>query len=186
MPPTPTTEPTRLHAGDSAAWRREDLTDFPASAGWVLSYRLISAAASYGITANASGDAFAVTVNASTTATWAAGEYQWAASVALGAERYTVATGRLTVLPNLAAVTGGLDTRGPARKALDAVNATLASYGAKAYLQELEINGRRQRFVSPADFMAFRSRLIREAAAEEAASGVRPARQNRLLVRLTR
>lgn len=186
MPSTATTEPARLYAGDSATWRRDDLTDFPAGSGWVASYRLVSAAHSYTFSAAASGDNHLVTLPAATTAGWAPGDYTWALSVASGAERYTLATGRLTVLPNLAAASGGLDVRGPARKALDACNAALETYGAKAYLQELQIGERRQKFHTPSAFMAFRSRLMREAAKEEAAAGGRPLPDNRLLVRLTR
>ena len=33
----PTTEPTRLRAGDTWQWRREDLSDYPATA-WTLTY----------------------------------------------------------------------------------------------------------------------------------------------------
>ncbi|MFN4115226.1 MAG: hypothetical protein ACK4F7_01840, partial [Inhella sp.] len=115
-----------------------------------------------------------------------AGRYSWAIAVQLGAVRHTLATGQITILPNLAGAVGGLDTRGPARKALDAVNAALADYGAKAYLQEIQLGDRRQRFASASDFMAFRSRLVRECEQEEAANGLRQRTSNRLLVRFRR
>lgn len=184
MPAVPTFEPARVHAGDSLTWRREDLTaDYPATAGWVLSYKLISSARSIAVTATADGAAFAIAVPASTTAIWAAGDYIWVAAVTLGAERTTVGQGRLTILPNLAGASGGLELRTPARQALDAVNAALASYGAKAYLQEIQTGDRRQRFNTPADFLAFRSRLEAEVRREEVAAGTRPTGTNRLRVR---
>ena len=42
MAQTPTTEPASLQAGDTLRWQRT-LPDYPASEGWVLSYRLINA-----------------------------------------------------------------------------------------------------------------------------------------------
>ena len=185
MPSIPTTEPATLRAGDTLAWRREDLTaDYPASAGWVLAYKLVNAAGNIAITASASGDAFAVSVAAATSATYAAGVYAWVATVTLASARYTVDSGTITVLANLAAATTS-DQRSPARKALDAVNLALESYGAKAYLQELQIGDRQQKFGTPGDFLAFRSRLAAEVAAEESALAVANGQsaRNKLLVR---
>jgi hypothetical protein len=187
MPTVPTTEPTRAHAGDSLTWRRDDLTaDYPATAGWSLTYTLVSPTKSISVAAAADGDAFLVTVAASATAGWPAGDYTWAAAVTNGAQRTTIGQGRITVLPNVAGALGGLDVRSPARQALDAVNAALASYGAKAYLQEIQTGDRRQKFSTPGEFMAFRSRLMREVAQEDVAAGLRPSGANRLLVRFRR
>jgi hypothetical protein len=187
MPAVPTFEPTRAHAGDSLTWRRDDLVvDYPATAGWVLSYKIISASHAISVTAAADGAAHLVTITAATTAGWPPGEYTWVAAVTQGAHRSTIGQGRLAVLPNLAGASGGFDVRTAARKALDAVDAALASYGAKAYLQEIQTGDRRQRFNTPADFMAFRSRLQAEVRREEAAAGLRPAGSNRLLVRFRR
>ena len=180
-----TTEPATIRAGDTIAWRREDLaTDYPASAGWSLAYRLVNASGHYDITASASGDAFSVSVPASTSATYAAGTYAWVATVTKASERYTVDSGTVEVLANLAALSTS-DQRSPARKALDDADAALAAYGSKAYLQEIEIAGRRQKFATPGEFMAFRSRLqaevAREVNAERLANGL-PGK-NKLLVR---
>lgn len=179
------TEPTTIYSGDTLTWRREDLTaNYPASAGWLLKYKLASSAAAIGIDAVADGDAFFISVPAATTATWAAGTYTWVGYVVKGAERFTISQGTITVKPNVASATAGLDLRSSARKALDAVNASLATYGAKAFLQEIEIADRRQRFTSAADFMAFRSKLIQEVAREEVQAGLRPRTSPRMLVRL--
>ena len=64
---TATTEPARVTAGDTIAWTKT-LSDYPASAGWVLAYTLINAGAKITITAAASGDDHAVTVLAATSA----------------------------------------------------------------------------------------------------------------------
>ena len=180
-----TTEPSTIRAGDTLAWRREDLTaDYPASAGWVLAYKLVNAAGAIAITASASGDAFAVSVAAATTAGYTAGTYTWVATVTKAAERYTVDTGTVEVLANLAAASTA-DTRSAARKALDDADAALAAYGSKAYLAEIEVSGRRQKFQTPGEFMAWRSRLqaevAREVNAERLANGL--ASKNKLLVR---
>lgn len=187
MPTVPTTEPLRIHAGDSLTWRRDDLTaDYPATAGWSLTYTLVSPTKAITVAATPDGAAFLVTVPAANTTAWTPGDYTWAAAVSNGAQRTTIGTGRLTVLPNVAGALGGLDVRSPARQALDAVNTALASYGAKAYLQEIQTGDRRQKFSTPGEFMAFRSRLQREVAQEEIAAGIRPQGTSRLLVRFRR
>jgi hypothetical protein len=161
----PTTEPQTITAGDTAAWTKS-LSDYPASASWVLAYTLINAAGKISVTSSASGDDHAVSVAASATVAWAPGSYTWQATVTKAAERYTVGTGRITIQPNLAAATL-LDTRSAARKALDAADLALASYGAKAYLQAFEINGRSQRFHDPSMFMAWRDKLKAEVSRED-------------------
>lgn len=180
---TATTEPSRITAGDTVIWAKT-LTDYPASLGWVLVYTLINAAAKYSITCTASGDDHRASVSAATTAAWAAGTYTWSAAVTLGAERYTVEQGRITIAPNLASATL-LDTRTSAKKALEAINLLLENYGAKAYLQSYEINGRKQVFNTPGDFITFRDKLIAEVAREDnlarLAAGLSP--RNQLAVR---
>lgn len=184
MPTTPTTEPSVIVAGDTLAWRREDLQqDYPAST-WTLAYRLLNSAGHIAITASADGNAFAVAVAAATTASYPAGTYAWVATVAAGAARYQVDQGSVVVRPNLAAATSS-DQRSAARAALEACDTALRSYGAKAYLADISIAGRRQTFRSPAEFMAFRSKLQAEVAAEDnaerIANGLAP--RNKLLVR---
>lgn len=165
---TATTEPSRITAGDTASWLKS-LSDYPASAGWVLTYTLINSAAKITITATASGADHSVSVSAATSAGYTAATYTWHAAVALGSERYTVGTGSIVIDPNLAAAST-FDTRSTAKKALEAVNLLLESYGAKAYLQSYEIAGRKQAFSSPGDFMAFRSKLMAEVAREDNAT----------------
>ncbi len=179
---TATTEPSRVTAGDSISWLKS-LTDYPAGT-WVLAYTLINSAAKISLTATASGTDHLVNVTAANSALWAAGTYSWQATVTKSPERYTVGTGSIIVDPNLAALTTS-DTRTSAKKALDAVNALLETYGSKAYMHSYEINGRKQQFNSPGDFMAFRSMLEAEVAKEDnaarLAAGLSP--RNQLFVR---
>ena len=180
---TATTEPSRITAGDTTTWLRS-LSTYPASAGWVLVYTLINAASKYTATATASGADHLVSILASTTATWAPGTYTWLAVVTRAAERYTVGQGTLTIAPDLTAA-ATFDTRSSAKKALEAVNLALETYGAKAYMQGYEINGRKQQFHSPGDFLAFRSKLAAEVAREDnaarLAAGLAP--RNQIMVR---
>lgn len=160
--------------------------DYPASAGWSLVYKLIprTSGSVITITSSASGDDHLVQAAPATTAGWAAGTYSWACYATKSGERQTLQQGTCVVLPDPGVVTT-LDTRTTARKALDAVNTALESYGNKAYLQEFEINGRRQRFNNPADFLTFRSKLMAEVAREDNAERIRQglAPRNQLAVR---
>ena len=180
---TATTEPSRVTAGDTVTWLKT-LTDYPATAGWALAYTLINTASKITIAASASGPDHLVSVAAATTANWAAGTYTWVATVTKAAERYTIGQGAITIAPNIAAATT-LDIRSSARKALDAVNLALESYGSQAYLQSYESAGRKQHFNTPGDFLAFRSKLMAEVAKEDnaarLAAGLAP--RNQLAVR---
>lgn len=176
--------PAAFAAGDTLVMRIT-LADYPASAGWVLSIVLINSAAKITLPAGvAAGADHLVTVPASTSAAYTAGAYSYTSAVTLGALRYTVGTGGISVLPNLAALTT-FDNRSPARQALDDVNAALRSYGAKAWQQAYAIGERSQTFRSPEEFLKFRSQLesevAREAAADALSKGLQP--KNKLFVR---
>lgn len=179
----PTIEPTSITAGDTVSWTKS-LDDYPASASWVLAYAFINASAKFTATASASGDDHSVTIAAATSAGFAAGTYTWVATVTKASERFTVGTGTAVVLPNLAAAST-YDTRTAARKALDAADLALATYGAKAYLQAYEIAGRSQRFQDPGAFMAWRDKLKAEVRREESVAAIAAGRRprNQILAR---
>lgn len=146
------------------------LADYPASAGWVLTYRLMPRTSGTAITivGSASGDDHRTTATATTSATWTAGEYSWAAYVALGDERYTVDTGVVTLTPNLATATAH-DNRSAARIALDAVEAVI---GNRATLdqEQYSIAGRSLQRTPMADLLRLRSALRIDVAREDAAN----------------
>ncbi|MBN8494733.1 MAG: hypothetical protein J0M00_25230 [Burkholderiales bacterium] len=182
------TTPTTLRAGDTYS-ALIPLSDYPATSGWVLKARFTPRATgtAIDITGTAEGADHRLTVAAATTANWPAGAYSAAQWVEKGAEIHTVATGQLTILPNLRTAPAGTDTRSPARQALDAAEAALVAYGAKAYLQQHAIGDRLHRFHTPGEFLAFVSKLRAQVRAEEraerVAQGLSP--RNRLLVRFT-
>lgn len=162
----PTLEPSTVNAGDTVRWKRS-LPDYPASAGWVLSYQLVNATRRISVTGTASGDDHLVDVAASVSAGWAAGDYAWRAQVSRAGEVFTVDEGRLTVRPSFAS--GTQDTRSQARQALEAVNAYLANPN-NLQAAQYEIAGRQLRRYDLADLWRHRDRLQAEVLREDAAA----------------
>jgi len=173
----PTTEPSSLRAGDTWQWRREDLSDFPASA-WTLKYYFRNAAAKFDITAAADGDLYAVSVAKATTAPRTVGKYDWIAVVESATERFQVDSGRFEVLPNLA-TDAVYDARTFARKMLDAIEAALLGEATANQLNilEAEFENRRTKF-DRANLLTLRAHFRAEVRAEENAG--KPSR-NRIL-----
>lgn len=164
---TATTEPTAFTAGDTLAWTKT-LPDYPAGAGWVLKYRFINASEKHDVTAVTSGDSHAISI-AAADSNWSAGLFDWQSWVENGAERYTVAVGKVLVKPNLAGITAaGYDNRSPARQILDALMAAYAGAATnKPFVAEYEIAGRRMKFNSRAECLAEINHWKREVAREE-------------------
>ena len=175
---TPSIAPTTLRAGDTATWRRS-LGDYPASGGWQLKYTLVATSGAYNFSATADGDDFVVSVAPATTATWVAGAYNLTEYVTNGTDRYTLATTRVQVLPDLAAASTGADTRTHARKTLEAIEAWLESRAPA--VAKVEIAGRRIENYPLSDLLALRDRYKAEVAREDAAAN--GGRTGRLLVR---
>lgn len=183
----PLIEPAKLRLGDTVTWLKT-LDLYPASSGWTLYYRLINATAKVDITASASGAAHLVSVAKATSATWTAGDYTYVAWVDNGTERVTVATGRITIQPNLAAVSAaGYDSRTQAKKMLDALDAALLSLssGERLAVVEAEVAGRRLKY----DFNGlmrlrniYAAQVRAEENAERSALGLAP--RNTINVRL--
>ena len=181
----PTTEPLSLVVGDSWAWRREDLSDYPAGT-WTLKYRFKNASGGFEVDATADGTNFAVAVAATTTAGYASGVYSWAAQVSDGTTKTTVGEGSTTLIPSLFAgnAADALDLRSDAKKGLDAINAALLRKASNDQMEyEISVGGsmRRVRRCSMADLIAARSlyaaEVARELAAERIANGYGDPRQ---------
>lgn len=161
------------------------LASYPASAGWVLSHRLVlkEGAGAYIITSTASGDQHLTSVPAATTAAWAPGAYTWASWVTLGADVRDIATGEITLLPNPRTATGSLDLRSDAQQALDAVRAMLrgiASAGQRSYT----IAGRSLERYSIAELIQLETKLARDVQREQQITTGRNPR--RLVARVAR
>jgi hypothetical protein len=174
---TSSTEPISIIPGDTVKWTRS-LADYPASAGWALSYEMLNAQHRYQINATADGSVHRVIISAQTTESYAPGSYDWRARVTNAEEVYTAATGRLTVAPSFGAAG---DVRSHARRALEAIEAVLEGRATSA-TAEYEINGRRLKYIPLIELHAMRSKYQREVAAEEGKSGPRGV-SGRIMVR---
>ena len=163
----PTRVPDSLRAGDTASWSRQ-LPDYPASAGWVLSYVLVKAGAQINITATASGSDHAVEVATGSTAAWAAGSYAYQERVSLSGKTYTVGTGNITILPSFAAATSGLDARSHAEKTLAALEAWIEARDIG--VAEYEIAGRKLKTIPITDLLALRQKYKNEVRRESGKS----------------
>jgi len=149
------------------------LPDYPASAGWTLTYRLIprTSGTAIEIPSTANGDAHAVSVSATVTALWAAGEYSWAGYATKAGERDTVESGTITLLPD-PGVAAAYDGRSQARKAVDDLHAAYASYlSSNGLVQEYTIAGRSTTFRKTSEILEALSYWELKLQAEEAAAG---------------
>jgi hypothetical protein len=161
----PDQEPGSLNVGDTWRWTRT-LADYPAGA-WALKYRFKSAAGGFEITATAVGTTHSVTVAASTSAGYTAGDYTWTAWVEGGtSEKYTVDSGVCTLLPDYraAAAATALDDRSHAKKMLDAIEAWLESRDMA--VAEYQIAGRQMKYIPVADLVKLRNNYQQQVQAE--------------------
>lgn len=135
MATIPQKEPDFVTAGDTVSWQRS-LPDYPASAGWVLSYALRGPSA-IDITADTNQT---INVSSGTSANWAPGSYFIQGVVTLNGERHTVYQDRITIKPNLAAAGANYDGRSHAKRVLDTIEAVIEGRASKTDLQ-MEIEG---------------------------------------------
>ncbi len=102
-------EPLATIAGDTLTWPRQ-FQNYPASAGWTLTYVLNSPTARFVVNSadiTVQGDGFTILIPGTETATWTPGTYQWlcvaqlAAANGNPAQRFTVALGSITVTADI-------------------------------------------------------------------------------------
>jgi hypothetical protein len=173
----PSTEPTSITAGDSAAWTRS-LADYSASDGWTLSYAFIKVkvpAAPLLITATASGSDFLVSLTPADTQFWPDGEYNGQGYVTKAGERHTVWTGSLEVMPDYVTA-GAVETRSVARRILDFIEASFEKIVQKQVV-EATIEGVQLRFRTLKELQEARDYWLDKVLAEDAvATGGGPRR----------
>lgn len=172
MANVPYTEPSSIRAGDTLSWRRS-LADYPAGDGWVLSYTLINTLAKITITSTADGNDHVVNVPATISDDYPASWYDYFAHVAKGTERYSIGSGRMQVLPNLATATT-YDVRSHARKMLDAVEALLEKRATAEQIGVLKAAyADRSTEFEHAELLKMRDRYRADVAAEDNAERIR-------------
>jgi hypothetical protein len=171
---------SELIAGDTLQFTTS-VPDYPASAGWTLTYRLVPRTSGSAISfdATADGDDYDIEVGASTTDDWTAGEYSWSAYVSKAGERHTVDQGTVKIQPN-PGVVAAYDARSFARKALDAIEAVLEGRASKDQ-EEYSIGGRSLKRTKLEDLHKMRARFKAEVDAEDRAAA---GRAHKLVVRL--
>jgi hypothetical protein len=136
----PKSEPAQLRAGETLQFIKS-LTDYPATDGWVINYSFRGQSPTkIDFSSTASDKDHSVTVPFATTAEWMPGCYLGTGTVTDGTTAKVIFTGELKILPNLAAMDGGTDTRTPNRIALDNVRAVLAGRATSAILKS-EVEG---------------------------------------------
>jgi hypothetical protein len=166
-------EPTVTRAGDSIAWT-ETLPEYPASAAWVLNYRLLwPTGTAVDIATSAAGDDHAVSLTAANTANWLAGTTTLVKWVKKGADRITLGQQSLTVLPDLT-VAAVFDGRTPNQKALASAKAALEAYLAngQGHVAEYDIAGRKMRFRDTDQILQLIAHYEREVNREAAALAI--------------
>lgn len=171
----PDIEPSAVIAGDTIQWSKS-LPDYPASAGWVLTYALLSSSGKISITASADGDDHLVNVAAATSANYTAGTYQWQAYVTHATYgRFLAGSGSIVIKANYAAITAATDTRSHVKKVLDAIEAVIEGT-ATTDQQEITIDGTKIVRRTVADLLTLRSRYLcwynQELQAQRAAAGL--------------
>jgi hypothetical protein len=150
------------------------LADYPASAGWVLTYRLLprTAGAAIDIVGTASGDDHLSSASAATTAAWASGEYSWVSYVTKSTQRYTVSEGSVTLLPNPATATE-YDARSKAAKALEDAETALANFQSTGgRVKRYSIAGREMEFDNAGEILKLVSYWSIQVTRERAVSAV--------------
>lgn len=124
----PSKEPLEFRAGDTVLWTKS-LSDYPANAGWALTYYLVGASRKLTIVATADGADFSVTIPKTDTATLEAGFYSLVGVVTSATETFTIGPElRVQVLPNFAsdqAVQAGYDGRSFNRRVRDGLRAMI-------------------------------------------------------------
>jgi hypothetical protein len=128
----PTKEPETITAGDSAEWIRS-FSDYPANAGWTLSYAFLREGDGQQITisATASGADHAVNLLPADTAGYLDGQYYGQAYVTSATKRVTVGSFRIQILPNFAGASNA-DPRSKAKRILDALDGVALKLATKS------------------------------------------------------
>lgn len=154
----------KLYAGDSI---NESITvaAYPASAGYTLKVRFAPIGSGTPLTVTSAtaddGEGYVLTVPASATAGWNAGQWTYTQWVEKPDERHTIESGELQVLANPANATEGIDARSHVKKTLDALELVIEGK-ASSDVQNYTINGRSLAHYSFPDLLMLRDKYKAE------------------------
>jgi hypothetical protein len=176
-----------LIAGDTLDFSTT-VTNYPASDGYTLKYRLVPRVAGTPIdltaTTDTDGVSYRVQASPIVTSSWTAGEYDWFSWVEKVGARYSVGNGQTVIQPN-PAVASTSDRRSHAQKTLDAIEAVIEGR-ASLDQQEYTIGNRQLKRTPLADLMELRKyyqSLVKADETTAALNGGRPV-PNRFSARL--
>lgn len=178
MTETATETPSSITAGNSASWLLT-FSDYPASAGWAVTFYLLNSAHAIDFTTSASGDSHLVDLSAVTTADYDAGDYKYTALVSDGTDRYTVDSGDITIYPDPSTLTT-YDGRSHAEIALANIEAVIVGK-ASADVLRYTIGGRELWKHPWEELLKLRDYYRAEVATEKAKAAGK--KQNKVLVR---
>lgn len=172
-----TTEPFEITAGDTVTWTKT-LEQYPAPE-WQLNYVLLNASHKIQITGVADGSNHLISVPAAVSVAYGAGSYKWQSYVTKGAERYTIATGQMTIKPDFATALA-MDTRSHVKKTLDALEAMIEGKASRD-VQEYSIQGRMLKHIPLTELMPLYEKYKRfyadEVASEKASKGAKTSKK---------
>jgi len=146
---------TQITAGDTFNPAPTVTPGYPASAGWVLTYRLIPQTAGLPVitlVCSPSGDDHQPNAAASVTKLWQPGPYTWASFIERAGESYALEQGQLTLLPDPRTMAAGVDGRSHEQRMVDLLR-DLIEDRAGTDAAEVEIAGRRVKKMSPGELM---------------------------------
>lgn len=157
--------PDKLIAGDTWRWTRT-LSNYPAGT-WVVTYYFENQIKQFSAAASASGTDHAVSIDAATTDDFPPGRYRWWARAVSGAIVETIDSeqGWVDVEPDPGA-SGTRDHRSFARRALDAIEATIEGRATAGQLS-FSIRDRTVESFTLTELMQLRQTLRQEVRAEE-------------------
>ncbi len=142
--------PATIQQGDTV--KVSSSLDFRADV-WTLTYYFVGPSTEANIEAEASGQDFLLTLDTSFTAALGVETLAWAAKVLKDDEVYTVESGTVQVLPDLA-TSGPLDLRTHAQKTLDSIRAVIENR-ATTDEQEYKIGTRQLVHMTVSELMQF-------------------------------
>ena len=173
--------PSQIRAGDTISWI-ESISDYLATAGWALAFALRAKdLPPITINASTSGSDYAIIITAPTSKAYKPGTYSWQAYISKGTspdftEKYSIATGRIEILPNLTIATSETELRSHAKKVLDAIESLLEGKALAGDASSYSIGGRSITKMMPEELIKWRSfyktEYERELEAEAIAKGL--------------
>jgi len=171
-----------LIAGDTLDFP-DSVPEYPPADGWTLKYRLVPrfttpVQAPIDITASTSGTDYRVQAAAGITVSWTPGAYTWARWVEkAGPIRQSLGEGQIVVKTDPSAAVQGYDGRSQARKAVDDLQAAMATFNATSgRVKSYSIGSRQMTFETSAEILTlldfWQRQLVGEQDAAKLAAGM--------------